>query len=1156
MKVRWGAALLPGLAFAALTMASSEVIAQCTVADCPSGSTIDTTPPYLGTNGADCFIGTVNDDAMFGLGGDDYLCGGGGNDLIVGGDGDDVIQGEDGDDNLQGQVGSDIIFGGLGSDTLDGGDGDDFLIGEAGADILRGGLGADFISGGDDNDILEGGDGPDSLYGDSGNDQLDGQGGDDLILDGGDGEDTINGGPGNDSANGGPGLDFISGGPDNDTLSGGDGPDLINGDDGDDVINGNADNDTLDGGAGINLLYGNSGYDVCLNAANMDLSCELFTHATLESLSAFEHDGAVVVRWITSSETGTVGFHLYGERNGEWEPLHEGLLPGLLDAPQGGVYDFRDDGADPSAVQRYRLVEVDVHGAQSTYGPFDVIPASRGESLLERGSRYAREAHSGVALGRSLKAAGSEKQRPGDPVALYLGVRETGLYAISATEIAVRLGLDEASVRDRIRAGHLLLTEQGEPVAWHGSPDGSELSFFGMERESLYTTQRIYRLSLDTGITMAERSAAPGAITRGLVFEDSRHLEENKIPGVLVAQDPDHDYWFWQLISAAPSMQQAAVVTFDLEAVMGDGTLRVDLHGITDEAHSVNVRVNGALVGATQFEGVVPHQATFPLSQAALHEGENTISIEPSNPGDSIVYLDSADVSYTRGYTTSAASLLFGASQDASVEVAGLTGDDIELLDVSEPRHPVRLTGAVTTPTGFQLSVRSEGEYLGLAAAEILAPSSVWNDIPSDLHNRANGADHLIIAPAELFEKAQELADHRKAEGLVSMVVELQDIYDEFAFGTPDPNAIRTFLGYANGKWATAPQFVVLVGKGSLDYRDLQGLGGNLLPPIMAPTHGGFLSSDTKYADFLGNDGLPDVSIGRLPVTTVSELDSVIQQIVTYEDSIDSLTKDIVLLADANSPQGNFTTASDEMSKVLPADWSIAPVYRSELGDLETTRALFFDEVRRGPRLVSYLGHAGITSLGLTEKIFSVDDLDTMAIDGAQPVFAAMTCVVSRFEVPGLVSLGEAMLIDDQGAIAVWGPSGVSINEQATLLGGELLKVLSSGTETRLGPMINRAYPVLADLEFGRDMVEIYQLFGDPALRVVKGADGTGTGGSGGVAGAGGRGGSSDGGDSDLSQDNLTTAGCVVGPSGKGNASPLLLLLGLLTFAWRRRRTN
>ncbi|MGB8330579.1 MAG: C25 family cysteine peptidase [Polyangiales bacterium] len=1137
-----------------------------------------------GDDGADVIFGEGGADVIDGGAQDDQISGGATDDTINGGDGADLITGDGGSDTIYGDAGADQLFGGAGDDTLEGGLDDDLLNGQGGADVVRGddgndaltgaagndqlfgGNGADTLSGGADDDTLSGDDGDDSLNGGGGNDQLfggngadslsgnvgddtlNGEAGDDPQLNGGDGEDTINGGPGNDTANGGAGLDFISGGPDNDTLSGGSGPDIVNGDDGDDTLNGNSENDTLNGGAGVNLLYGNAGYDVCLNAANMDPSCELFTHATLQSLSAFEHEGGVVVRWVTSSETGTVGFYLYREHDGEWEPLHDGLLPGLLDAPQGGIYDFRDDEADPNAIQRYRLVEVDVHGAQAVHGPFELIASTEGETLLHRGARFVREAHRQAAIGPALKALGAEKQRPGEAVALYVGIEETGLYALSAAEIAARLGLAETSIRSRIEAGELLLTENGEAVAWSGSPDGSELRFFGVERESLYTEERVYRLSLDAGITMAEQSATPGAISAGLTFEDSRHLEENAITGILVGQDPDGDYWFWQLVSAAPSMPATATVTFELEAVMGDGMVQVDLHGITDQAHSVDVRLNGALLGTAQLQGVVPHRASFPVAQATLQEGENTLSIEPSAPGETMVYLDSADVSYVRGYVTSAASLQFRANQDASVEVTGLTGD-LELLDVSDPRRPVRLTGVVQTPAGFQFAVGSEREYFALHSGEVRAPSSVWNDVASDLRNRSNAADHLIIAPAALFDTAQQLAEYRNADGMRSQVVELQDIYDEFAFGTPDPNAIRTFLGYAHDNWATAPKFVVLVGKGSFDYRDVRGLGGNLFPPIMALTHGGMLSSDTKYADFIGDDGLPDLSIGRLPVTSASELDSVIQQIIVYESSIDSLRNDVALLADATTPQGDFATASDTISKELPPDWTVAPVYRSELGDLETTREVLFDEMRKGPRLLNYLGHAGITSLGFSEQLLSIDDLQSITIDGSQPVFAAMTCLSSRFEVPGLVSLGEAMLIDEQGAVAVWGPSGISINEQASLLAKQLLRELSAGSETRLGPMVTHSLSVVAGLEFGRDMMEIYHLFGDPALRVAKASDPPGTGGSGGSDGTGGSGGSSN-----LPGDGLTLAGCSVSGSRPDTYGPFLLVLAALALAWRRRR--
>ena len=76
MKAHRGSKLLSCLAFGVLSLASTEVGAQCTIADCPGGSNIRTTPPYVGTPGVDCFIGTSGPDTMLGFGGDDYLCGG------------------------------------------------------------------------------------------------------------------------------------------------------------------------------------------------------------------------------------------------------------------------------------------------------------------------------------------------------------------------------------------------------------------------------------------------------------------------------------------------------------------------------------------------------------------------------------------------------------------------------------------------------------------------------------------------------------------------------------------------------------------------------------------------------------------------------------------------------------------------------------------------------------------------------------------------------------------------------------------------------------------------------------------------------------------------------------------------------------------------
>lgn len=69
--------------------------------------------------------------------------------------------------------------------------------------------------------------------------------------------------------------------------------------------------------------------------------------------------------------------------------------------------------------------------------------------------------------------------------------------------------------------------------------------------KSLYTNERIFRLSLDDGQTMAEESAAPGPIEANLSYNERVHLEEDVIAALLIGDDTEGDYWYWQVASAA-----------------------------------------------------------------------------------------------------------------------------------------------------------------------------------------------------------------------------------------------------------------------------------------------------------------------------------------------------------------------------------------------------------------------------------------------------------------------------------------------------------------------------------------------------------------------------------------------------------------------------
>ena len=903
------------------TLASAQ---SCTIANCPAGYTQITSPPFIGflPGVSYCMIGTSGNDNMIGGSQADYICGNGGSDVIIGNAGDDFIDGGDGGDMLFGEAGFDTIFGGADNDTINGGDDADFLFGDAGDDVINGDGGADWLFGNAGDDTLNGGDDPDRIFGGSDDDTIDGQGGDDPQLSGGDGNDTVNGGDGDDTIFGDAGTDQLNGGEGADDLNGGTGPDILNGDGDDDDLNGGTDNDTLIGGAGSDDFDGGGGEDNCLiEPGEPHTGCELFSHAALSSFEAINDGGGVVIRWTTSSESGTVGFYLFKEVDGVWEAAHEGLLPGLLTAPQGGVYEIH-----ASSGGRYLLQELDMDGAINEYGPFDVTPGPGEVAVLADGEIFARRAHA-INVSRRAKANGAALESAGLATTVHVGISKTGVYSVTADQIASFLARDVTTVRSQILAGEFDLTEGGQSVGWSAAADGSEMVFVAFESESIYSNERVFTIAPTAGTSMLSVDATPGALAINPSFYSVEHFEVNELAATVVAPDPAADYWFWQLMSATPSMTENANVMMELKDVVTDrrdATVHIKLQGVSNEVHRVGVVVNGMSVGTLLFEGVVPYSESVSVPAALLVEGTNTLELETRGGPKSLVFLDFVELSYERSFVADDGGLAFTSDDAESIEITGLAATS-RIFDVTNRRLPVELLNVALDGSSARFGVASSASYL--ATETIGSPDSIWGDVPSSWRSESNNADYVLIAPAEFVDSANALASHRASQGYQTAVVELQDIYDEFSAGQLDPLAIKAFVEYAHYNWDLPPRFVTLVGDGSFDYRDYDGLGGNFVPPLMVRTSKGLFASDMRFGDFEA-DGLSDIAIGRLPVSTVTELDSVVAQLIAYDAQSEDRFDSVVFVADASDPISDFAAASDVIAETLPASFDAERVYR------------------------------------------------------------------------------------------------------------------------------------------------------------------------------------------------------------------------------------
>ena len=130
----------------------------------------------------------------------------------------------------------------------------------------------------------------------------------------------------------------------------------------------------------------------------------------------------------------------------------------------------------------------------------------------------------------------------------------------------------------------------------------------------------------------------------------------------------------------------------------------------------------------------------------------------------------------------------------------------------------------------FEDSCSQQGTVKLFAVSEggYLTPQGIESrEFCGDLLRKSDdGARYVVITHRDFLESADYLADAR-AESLSTIVVDVQQIYDEYSFGLLDPTAVKYFLLDAWSRWTIPPAYVVLLGDASYDFKNFTGQGYN-----------------------------------------------------------------------------------------------------------------------------------------------------------------------------------------------------------------------------------------------------------------------------------------------------------------------------------------
>jgi uncharacterized repeat protein (TIGR01451 family) len=360
-----------------------------------------------------------------------------------------------------------------------------------------------------------------------------------------------------------------------------------------------------------------------------------------------------------------------------------------------------------------------------------------------------------------------------------------------------------------------------------------------------------------------------------------------------------------------------------------------------------------------------------------------------------------------------------------------------------------------------------------------------------------NGADYIIITHSDFYTDVQPLADYRAAQGLRTVQVKVEDIYDEFSYGIFDPEAIRNFLAYTYQNWQPpASAYVLLVGDGNYDFLDNFGYGEpNYIPPYLAKVDPnlGEAPADNRYVSVSGSDILPDMNVGRLPVKSRAEVSALVAKILNYEQNPASNSGDwrkrVLFVADNADRAGNFPVISDGIiNDHLPEPYQAQRVYYLVThASPALVKGAIREAINQGVLMVNYNGHSS-TENWATERLWVRDDIDSLTNADQLPFVAPMTCLDGYFVTPSSAirnysSLGESIVrASGKGAIASWSPAGLGVATGHDFLNRGLFDAIFDDYVSEIGLANMQAKLYLYSHSAGyRDLIETYTLFGDPA---------------------------------------------------------------------------
>jgi hypothetical protein len=431
------------------------------------------------------------------------------------------------------------------------------------------------------------------------------------------------------------------------------------------------------------------------------------------------------------------------------------------------------------------------------------------------------------------------------------------------------------------------------------------------------------------------------------------------------------------------------------------------------------------------------------------------------------------------------------------------------IFDVTDLNNVFEVPASIA---GDQLKFKSNSatmhEYVAFnSAGTFLTPELVGNVVNQNLHAEEL-AEFIIVTHPSLQKAANELADfHRKNDQMSVRVITPELIYNEFSGGLPDPAAFRNYFRMCyergNQSGSNTLKYILLMGDGTFDNRNIQGKNLNMIPTYqsdnsLSPTES-FVTDD--FFVFLdenegGYSGTVDLGIGRIPARTLDEAEDVVDKISDYhnQEAIGNWRNVVTFIGDDEDGSTHMDQAenlANFMNSTYPAFFA-DKIYFDAFRQISTSGGEKYPDVttainnrvKQGTLVMNYTGHANEKNLA-DENVLDVGIINSWSNYKRLPVFVTATCEFSRFD-SNETSAGEYILFNPGGGgVGLFSTTRLVYSGANFVLNSKFFRYIfekdQMGNNLRLGDVMRLAK---ASANTGINQLN-FTLLADPAMRLA-----------------------------------------------------------------------